>query len=240
VPLAPPPGRELGLCRSAHHRPATRRDDGRGGGGCGCGAEPRPQALHEAEQGGEGPGRAGCGRRGDLPWRAQPGHPGEIPCYILPSRRLPAASIFVFFAFFPSFSADLCGGYVLVLFAILMQFKVRKCDVCWQELPPGYLVPADEPWSTGIFGCAEDPKSCTSYYTGHFYCCLPSRRFYFSHHRLYVLRMDRIRALLQEMLLFSFLRCSLMHAFPNSHACSCCGNYMDLQSCVELFVASQV
>jgi hypothetical protein len=123
------------------------------------------------------------------------------------------------------------GMYLCVLFAILMQFKVRKCDVCWQELPPGYLVPADEPWSTGIFGCAEDPKSCTSYYTGHFYCCLPSRRFYFSHHRLYVLRMDRIRALLQEMLLFSFLRCSLMHAFPNSHACSCCGNYMDLQSC---------
>ncbi|TKW03892.1 hypothetical protein SEVIR_7G072900v4 [Setaria viridis] len=41
-----------------------------------------------------------------------------------------------------------------------VQFKVRKCDVCWQELPPGYQLPADEPWATGIFGCAEDPQSC--------------------------------------------------------------------------------
>ncbi|CAO2034690.1 unnamed protein product [Urochloa humidicola] len=41
-----------------------------------------------------------------------------------------------------------------------VQFKVRKCDLCWQELPPGYQPPADEPWSTGIFGCAEDPESC--------------------------------------------------------------------------------
>uniref|UniRef100_K3YEV6 Uncharacterized protein n=1 Tax=Setaria italica TaxID=4555 RepID=K3YEV6_SETIT len=59
----------------------------------------------------------------------------------------------------PLISADLCG-YVVRVFAIPMQFKVRKCDVCWQELPPGYQLPADEPWATGIFGCAEDPQSC--------------------------------------------------------------------------------
>lgn len=36
----------------------------------------------------------------------------------------------------------------------------RKCDQCRQPLPENFTPLADEPWTTGIFGCAEDPDSC--------------------------------------------------------------------------------
>ncbi|KAG5554253.1 hypothetical protein RHGRI_011947 [Rhododendron griersonianum] len=35
-----------------------------------------------------------------------------------------------------------------------------KCDRCRQPLPENFTPLADEPWTTGIFGCAEDPDSC--------------------------------------------------------------------------------
>ncbi|VAI10975.1 unnamed protein product [Triticum turgidum subsp. durum] len=37
----------------------------------------------------------------------------------------------------------------------------RRCAECGQVLPESYQLPADEPWSTGIFGCTADPASCT-------------------------------------------------------------------------------
>ncbi|GAB2222113.1 hypothetical protein Droror1_Dr00013314 [Drosera rotundifolia] len=40
------------------------------------------------------------------------------------------------------------------------QLSVRKCSECGQHLPESYEPPADEPWTTGIFGCAEDTESC--------------------------------------------------------------------------------
>ncbi|KAH7855524.1 hypothetical protein Vadar_025834 [Vaccinium darrowii] len=40
------------------------------------------------------------------------------------------------------------------------QLRVRKCDACGQRLPESFEFPKDEPWSTGILGCAEDPESC--------------------------------------------------------------------------------
>ncbi|XP_010536540.1 PREDICTED: cell number regulator 6 [Tarenaya hassleriana] len=40
------------------------------------------------------------------------------------------------------------------------QLNVRKCNECGQPLPENFEPPADEPWTTGIFGCAEDPESC--------------------------------------------------------------------------------
>ncbi|XP_020596696.1 cell number regulator 6-like [Phalaenopsis equestris] len=40
------------------------------------------------------------------------------------------------------------------------QLEVRKCNECGQPLPESYEPPADEPWTTGIFGCAEDTDSC--------------------------------------------------------------------------------
>lgn len=36
----------------------------------------------------------------------------------------------------------------------------RKCPECGQPLPQSYEPPADEDWSTGICGCAEDTESC--------------------------------------------------------------------------------
>ncbi|XP_077235404.1 PLAC8 family protein [Tasmannia lanceolata] len=40
------------------------------------------------------------------------------------------------------------------------QLNVHRCNECGQPLPESYEPPADEPWSTGIFGCAEDTDSC--------------------------------------------------------------------------------
>ncbi|KAK4285174.1 hypothetical protein QN277_001908 [Acacia crassicarpa] len=49
------------------------------------------------------------------------------------------------------------------------QLNVRKCSECGQDLPESYSPPADEPWTTGIFGCAEDSESCL---TGLFCPCV--------------------------------------------------------------------
>lgn len=38
---------------------------------------------------------------------------------------------------------------------------------CGQPLPETYEPPADEDWTTGIFGCTEHPESCKSLI--HFY-----------------------------------------------------------------------
>uniref|UniRef100_A0A8I6W6C9 Cell number regulator 6 n=1 Tax=Hordeum vulgare subsp. vulgare TaxID=112509 RepID=A0A8I6W6C9_HORVV len=52
---------------------------------------------------------------------------------------------------------------------IVPQLRERKCTECGQVLPPDNRAPADEPWTTGIFGCAEDPESC---WTGLFCPCV--------------------------------------------------------------------
>ncbi|KAH7668596.1 PLAC8 motif-containing protein [Dioscorea alata] len=49
------------------------------------------------------------------------------------------------------------------------QLEVRRCHECGQPLPESYEPPADEPWSTGIFTCADDPDSC---WTGLFCPCV--------------------------------------------------------------------
>ncbi|CAN1180483.1 Cell number regulator 6 [Linum perenne] len=49
------------------------------------------------------------------------------------------------------------------------QLTVRKCNECGQALPEDFEAPTDEPWSTGIFGCAEDTESC---WTGLFCPCV--------------------------------------------------------------------
>ena len=43
---------------------------------------------------------------------------------------------------------------------MILQLNVRKCNECGQPLPDSFEFPADEPWTTGIFGCAEDRDSC--------------------------------------------------------------------------------
>eukprot|EP00850_Spirogloea_muscicola_P006770 SM000032S12154 [mRNA] locus=s32:902526:904009:+ [translate_table: standard] len=49
------------------------------------------------------------------------------------------------------------------------QLNERRCLECGQTLPPQYEAPTNEPWTTGIFGCAEDPESCR---TGLFCPCI--------------------------------------------------------------------
>uniref|UniRef100_A0A7C8YW50 Cell number regulator 6 n=2 Tax=Opuntia streptacantha TaxID=393608 RepID=A0A7C8YW50_OPUST len=49
------------------------------------------------------------------------------------------------------------------------QLHVRTCQECGQPLPDGYEVPADEPWMSGICGCAQDTDSCV---TGLFCPCV--------------------------------------------------------------------
>ncbi|CAH9090750.1 unnamed protein product [Cuscuta epithymum] len=49
------------------------------------------------------------------------------------------------------------------------QLAVRKCNECGQPLPESFEPPADEPWTTGIFGCTEDMDSC---WTGLFCPCV--------------------------------------------------------------------
>lgn len=43
---------------------------------------------------------------------------------------------------------------------IFIQLAVHKCNECGQDLPENFEAPADEPWTTGIFGCTEDMPSC--------------------------------------------------------------------------------
>ncbi|KAK6918622.1 PLAC8 motif-containing protein [Dillenia turbinata] len=49
------------------------------------------------------------------------------------------------------------------------QLAVHRCPECGQPLPESYSPPADEAWTTGICGCAEDPESC---WTGLFCPCV--------------------------------------------------------------------
>lgn len=49
------------------------------------------------------------------------------------------------------------------------QLQVRRCLECGQPLPDTYQRPADEDWTSGIFGCAEDPESCKNLSFGHVY-----------------------------------------------------------------------
>ncbi|KAM1126544.1 hypothetical protein ACFX2B_041214 [Malus domestica] len=49
------------------------------------------------------------------------------------------------------------------------QSNFHSCHECGQPLPESYLPPGDEPWTTGIFGCAEDRESCL---TGLFCPCV--------------------------------------------------------------------
>ncbi|KAF5457693.1 hypothetical protein F2P56_021777 [Juglans regia] len=49
------------------------------------------------------------------------------------------------------------------------QLSVHKCNECGQPLPESFQPPADEPWTTGIFGCSEDKESC---WTGLFCPCV--------------------------------------------------------------------
>ncbi|CAL5404684.1 unnamed protein product [Camellia sinensis] len=51
----------------------------------------------------------------------------------------------------------------------LTRLTARRCQECGQTLPPTYQPPADEDWSTGIFGCTEDTDSCL---TGLFCPCM--------------------------------------------------------------------
>ncbi|KAK9048354.1 hypothetical protein SSX86_032683 [Deinandra increscens subsp. villosa] len=49
------------------------------------------------------------------------------------------------------------------------QLNVQKCEGCGQALPESFEPPAIEPWTTGIFDCAEDRESCR---TGLFCPCV--------------------------------------------------------------------
>uniref|UniRef100_A0A6N2K0Y2 Cell number regulator 6 n=1 Tax=Salix viminalis TaxID=40686 RepID=A0A6N2K0Y2_SALVM len=49
------------------------------------------------------------------------------------------------------------------------QLEVCRCNECGQPLPDNFEPPANEPWTTGIFGCAEDTESC---WTGLFCPCV--------------------------------------------------------------------
>lgn len=46
------------------------------------------------------------------------------------------------------------------VFVWLDQLNVHRCNECGQPLPEDFEPPADEPWTTGIFGCTEDTESC--------------------------------------------------------------------------------
>ncbi|XP_038681969.1 cell number regulator 6 [Tripterygium wilfordii] len=49
------------------------------------------------------------------------------------------------------------------------QLIVHRCPECQQPLPESYEPPADEDWTSGIFGCAKDTDSC---WTGLFCPCV--------------------------------------------------------------------
>ncbi|EPS72623.1 hypothetical protein M569_02139, partial [Genlisea aurea] len=49
------------------------------------------------------------------------------------------------------------------------KYTARICEQCGQPLPASYIPPADEDWTTGIFGCAEDADTC---FTGMFCPCV--------------------------------------------------------------------
>ena len=58
---------------------------------------------------------------------------------------------------------NICINHLIILW-IIGQLAVRKCYECGQPLPESFQPLADEPWTTGIFGCAEDRESCKFIY----------------------------------------------------------------------------
>ncbi|KAI4970769.1 hypothetical protein ZWY2020_001683 [Hordeum vulgare] len=42
-----------------------------------------------------------------------------------------------------------------------LQLEGRRCGECGHVFSKSYEPPADEPWTTRIFGCTDDPESCT-------------------------------------------------------------------------------
>jgi hypothetical protein len=61
---------------------------------------------------------------------------------------------------------NLCkdGIFWITDFFSVGQLTVRKCNECGQPLPENFEPPGDEPWTTGIFGCADDTESCKYVY----------------------------------------------------------------------------
>lgn len=49
---------------------------------------------------------------------------------------------------------------IIIDYILRSQLTARRCEQCGQPLPQSYTPPADEDWTTGIFGCAEDNESC--------------------------------------------------------------------------------
>ncbi|EFJ11620.1 hypothetical protein SELMODRAFT_125873 [Selaginella moellendorffii] len=43
---------------------------------------------------------------------------------------------------------------------VVPQLLVHRCRECGQPLPESYEPPANEPWTTGICGCADDTDTC--------------------------------------------------------------------------------
>lgn len=58
------------------------------------------------------------------------------------------------------FLCDYIYKFLMHKHQFIWQVNARKCIECGQPLPQSYQPPADEDWSTGICGCAEDPESC--------------------------------------------------------------------------------
>lgn len=59
---------------------------------------------------------------------------------------------------------------MLIMFSI-GQLVVHRCMECGQPLPESYQPPADEDWTTGICGCAEDFDTCKNLlYQFSIYC----------------------------------------------------------------------
>ena len=52
------------------------------------------------------------------------------------------------------------------------QLAVHKCNECGQALPENFEAPADEPWTTGIFGCTEDMSSCKFSFSFFLFFCI--------------------------------------------------------------------
>ncbi|KAL3598896.1 hypothetical protein D5086_006814 [Populus alba] len=66
-------------------------------------------------------------------------------------------------------SHSLQNGKVFLNVVAMEILEVCKCNECGQPLPENFQPPADEPWTTGIFGCSEDTESC---WTGLFCPCV--------------------------------------------------------------------
>ncbi|RVW15254.1 Cell number regulator 6 [Vitis vinifera] len=65
-------------------------------------------------------------------------------------------SLFPCFFGMPTVSDSFCA---LLIMSVTGQLIVHRCNECGQPLPESYQPPADEDWTTGICGCAEDRES---------------------------------------------------------------------------------